>query len=60
MEIKRYLIACLGGFLGGLIASLPWLVLYTMGGLIVSLLAFLIAPGVNYGYSIYTLSRICR
>ena len=50
METKRYVFACLGGLLGGLLASLPWLVLYTMGGLIVSALAFLIAPGVNYGY----------
>lgn len=50
METKRYLLACLGGFIGGLIASLPWLTLYTMGGLIVAVLAFLIAPGVNYGY----------
>ena len=50
METKRYLLACLGGFVGGLIASLPWLTLYTMGGLIVAVLAFLIAPGVNYGY----------
>lgn len=50
METKRYLLACLGGFVSGLIASLPWLTLYTMGGLIVAVLAFLIAPGVNYGY----------
>lgn len=50
METKRYVLACLGGLVGGLIASLPWLVLYLMGGLILSALAFLIAPGVNYGY----------
>lgn len=50
METKRYIIACLGGVLGGVIASIPWLVLYMFGGLIVSALAVLIAPGVNYGY----------
>ncbi len=50
MEGMRYFKACLGGLLGGVVAALPWLILYMFGGYIVSILAFLIALGVNYGY----------
>ena len=50
METKRYILAILGGILGGLIASIPWLCLLIFGSVSLSILAFLIPMGVNYGY----------
>lgn len=47
MERFRGLI---GAILGGLIASIPWILMYVYGNMILSYLAFIIAFGVNYGY----------
>ncbi len=50
MEIVRYCKATLGGFLGGVIFSLPWVLLVIFSPINFPLLSFLIAPGVNKGY----------
>ena len=50
MEIKRYMIATLGGLLGGILFSLPWLLLEFFSPITFPFLAFLIAPGINKGY----------
>ncbi len=53
MENKKdngYLIGILGAFVGGLIASLPWILVYVYGNMILSLLALPIALGAWKGY----------
>ena len=45
-----YVKGIIGGILGGLVASIPWILIYIYGNMILSVLAFIIAFGVNYGY----------
>lgn len=46
----KYVKGIIGGLLGGMIAAIPWVLMYVYGGFILSILATLIAFGVNYGY----------
>lgn len=52
METMRYIKASFGGFLGGVVFSLPWL-LEIFSPIKLPFLAFLIAPGVNKGYRFF-------
>ena len=50
MEIGRYIKASVGGLIGGLLFSLPWLLILTFSPISLSFLSFLIPAGVNQGY----------
>ena len=50
MEKIRCIKALIGGFLGGLLFTLPWLLIFLFSPISLPFLAFLIAPGVNKGY----------
>ena len=47
---SNYPLAIIGGIIGGLIASIPWILLYVYANFIVSFLAVPIAMGVSLGY----------
>lgn len=47
-----YLTGTIGAIIGGAIASLPWVLVYVYGNMIVAILAILIALGAFYGYKI--------
>lgn len=49
---KNYVTGILGGIIGGLIATLPWILMYAYGNMILSLLAIIVAIGVLKGYQI--------
>lgn len=51
-EKKGYVTGILGGLIGGFIASVPWILMYVYGNMILSLLAIIIAIGVLKGYQI--------
>ncbi len=46
----KYVKGIIGGIIGGFVASIPWILMYVYGNMILSILAFIIAFGVNYGY----------
>lgn len=48
-----YLIGILGALIGGLVASLPWILVYVYGDMILSLLALPIALGAWKGYQLF-------
>ena len=48
--MKKYVLGILGGLICGLVAALPWILVYIFGEMILSLLAIPIAIGVNWGY----------
>lgn len=48
-----YLIGTIGAVIGGLVASIPWILIYSFGNMIVALLATLIAGGAFLGYKIF-------
>lgn len=50
---KRYLLGILGAFLGALIATIPWILMYVYGNMILSALAIVIAIGALKGYQIF-------
>jgi len=50
METTRYIKASIGGLLGGILFSLPWLLIEFFSPISIPFFAFLIAPGVNKGY----------
>ncbi len=52
MKNKNY-IALLGAVLGGLVASIPWILMYLFGNMILSPLATLIAAGAIFGYKLF-------
>lgn len=52
MKNKNY-IALLGAVLGGLVASIPWILMYLFGNMILSPLATLIAVGAIFGYKLF-------
>lgn len=52
MKNNNY-IALLGAVLGGLVASIPWILMYLFGNMILSLLATLIAVGAIFGYKLF-------
>lgn len=41
--MKNYVLGILGGLLGGIVAAIPWVLMYVYGGYILSILAALIA-----------------
>ncbi len=43
----------IGAILGGLVASIPWILVYAYGNIMISALAILIAFGVFYGYKLF-------
>ena len=45
-EKNNYVKGILGGFLGGLIATIPWILMYVYGNLILEILTIVIAIGV--------------
>lgn len=49
---KSYLTGILGGLVGGFIASVPWILMYVYGNMILSLLAIIIAMGALKGYQL--------
>ena len=54
IETKQgnYLTGTLGAILGGAVAAIPWVLAYVYGGMMLSILAALIAAGEFYGYKI--------
>jgi len=50
METSRYIKASLGGIIGGILFSLPWLLIYTFSPISLPFFAFLIPTGVDQGY----------
>lgn len=53
MKKQNYLTGIIGGILGGFIASIPWILMYVYGNMILSLLAIIIAIGVLKGYQLF-------
>ena len=53
-EKKHYFLGIIGGFIGGMIASIPWILMYIYGNMMFSMLAIFIAMGAFHGY------RICK
>ena len=51
-ENKNYVTGILGGLIGGFIATIPWILMYVYGNMILSLLAIIIAIGVLKGYQL--------
>lgn len=49
---ENYILGILGGLIGGIIASIPWILLYIYGNMMFSLLAVFIAMGALYGYKL--------
>lgn len=47
-----YVTGIIGAIIGGLIATIPWVLAYVYGGMMLSILATLIAAGEFYGYKI--------
>lgn len=47
-----YFTGTIGALIGGIIASIPWVLVYVYGNMMLSLLAVLIAAGEFYGYKI--------
>lgn len=50
--MKNYILGIIGGFIGGILASIPWILLYIYGNMMFSLLAVFIAMGALYGYKL--------
>lgn len=49
-KISSYILPICGGIIGGLVASIPWILAYVFLNFIVAILAAPIAAGVSYGY----------
>lgn len=43
--MNKKVLSIIGAFIGGLIFSIPWVLVYVLGNYIMSILAFLIATG---------------
>ena len=50
---KHYLLGIVGAFLGGFIASIPWILMYLYGNMILSALSIIIAISALKGYQIF-------
>jgi len=54
IEQKRsYITGIIGAIIGGLIATIPWVLVYVYGNMMLSLLAVIIAAGEFYGYKLF-------
>lgn len=51
-ENKNYITGIIGALIGGLVASIPWILMYVYGEMILSLLAIIIAMGALKGYQL--------
>ena len=51
--MKNYVLGVIGSIIGALIATLPWILMYIYGEMMLSLLAILIAFGAFYGYKLF-------
>lgn len=51
-ENRRYLTGILGAIIGGIIATIPWILMYVYGNVMLSILAAIIAGGEFLGYKI--------
>ena len=49
---NNYILGIIGALLGALIASIPWVLVYVYGNMILSLLAIIIALGAVKGYKL--------
>ncbi len=52
-EQKNYFTGIIGAFLGGLVFTIPWILLYVYANMIYSLLAVLVAIGSLLGYQLF-------
>lgn len=55
-EVKKqgnYLTGIIGAILGGIIATIPWILMYVYGNMMLSLLAVIIAAGEFLGYKLF-------
>lgn len=52
-QSKHYILGILGALIGALVASIPWILMYVYGNMILSALAILIAIGALKGYQIF-------
>lgn len=50
---KHYLLGTLGALIGAFVASIPWILMYVYGNMILSALAIIIAIGALMGYQIF-------
>ena len=51
--MKKNILPMIGALLGGLIATLPWVLVYVYGNMMYSILAILVAMGALYGYQLF-------
>ena len=52
----NYITGIIGLILGGLIATIPWILVYVYGDMMFSVLSVFIAAGEFYGYKLFTLA----
>lgn len=52
-EKGNYISGIIGALFGSLVASIPWILMYVYGGMILSLLAIIIALGALKGYQLF-------
>ncbi len=53
-EVKgSYITGIIGAIIGGLIATVPWILMYVYGNMMLSALAIIIAAGEFYGYKLF-------
>lgn len=51
--MKKNVLAMIGALLGGLIATLPWVLVYVYGNMMYSILAIFVAMGALFGYQLF-------
>ena len=50
---KSYFMGIIGALLGAFVATIPWILLYIYGNMMLSILAFVIGYGALYGYKLF-------
>lgn len=51
--MKKNVLAMIGAMLGGLVATLPWVLVYVYGNMMYSILAIFVAMGALFGYQLF-------